>query len=157
MTDVNWGLQAYNAVPVNGILAPINLPTAAATGGITKFQRAVFGDGRVYTVKANNVMMLSGGGGKLNAPLTCSPNPVTFGSVMVDHTSTIQVKCTANTAVTKPSCNITSAIFQCGSTALPSTVASGASFTFPVVSPNPDVHQRFNKQALIFSFYRHSI
>ncbi|KAG4438082.1 hypothetical protein IFR05_006448 [Cadophora sp. M221] len=130
LTDVNWGLQAYNAVPVNGVLTPIVFPTSAATGGITKFQRAVFGDGRVYTVRATSLMMLTGGGVKANQPLTCTPNPVAFGNVMTGQTSTLQVKCTANTAVTNPKCNITSPIFKCPTTALPATVASGASFTF---------------------------
>ncbi|KAH9212453.1 hypothetical protein DL95DRAFT_304226, partial [Leptodontidium sp. 2 PMI_412] len=132
LTDVNWGLQAYKAVPVNGILIPIVFPASAATGGITKFQRAVFGDGRVYTVRPTSLMMLTGGGVKANQPLTCTPNPVAFGNVMTGQTSTLQVKCTANTAVTNPKCNITSPIFKCPTSALPATVASGASFTFGV-------------------------
>lgn len=139
LTDVNWGLQAYNAIPVGGVLTPITFPTTAATGGVTKFQRAVFGDGRVYTVRASTLMMLSGGGVKANQPLTCTPNPVAFGSVTTGQTSTFQVKCVANTAVTNPKCNITQPIFKCPTTALPATVASGASFTFGVVSLGPEL------------------
>ena len=139
MADGNWGLTAYNAVPVNGVLTPIIFPTSAATGGINKYQRVVFGDGRVYTTKASALIMLSGGGQTQSAPVTCSPNPVAFGSVTVANTETMQVTCTANTAVTNPSCNTSSAIYQCGSSTIPSTVASGGSFTFPVVSSYPYV------------------
>ena len=113
-------------------MTPIVFPTTAATGGNTKFQRAVFGDGRVYTVRATSLMMLTGGGVKANQPLTCTPNPIAFGNVLADQTSTLQIKCTANTAVTNPKCNITSPIFKCPTTALPANVASGASFTFGV-------------------------
>ncbi|CZS88993.1 uncharacterized protein RCO7_04645 [Rhynchosporium graminicola] len=132
LTDVNWGLQAYNAIPVNGVMTPIVLPTGAATGGITKFQRAVFGDGRVYTVRATSLMMLTGGGVKGKQPLTCTPYPIAFGNVMTGQASTLQIQCTANTAVTSPKCGITSPIFRCPSTPLPAYVASGASFTFGV-------------------------
>lgn len=134
LTDVNKGLLAYNAVPVNGVLTPITLPVGAATGGLTKYQRAVFGDGRIYTTKANTVMSLSGAGQKSKIPLSCTPNPLDFGSVMIDQTSAVQVTCTAKAAITNPKCDITSAIFQCGSATLPASVASGSQFSFPVVS-----------------------
>jgi iron transport multicopper oxidase len=46
VTDVDAGLKAYHAVPdTNGSLIKINLPP---TGGINKFQRPAFGDGRLY-------------------------------------------------------------------------------------------------------------
>ena len=46
VTDVDAGLKAYYAVPdANGNLIKINLPP---TGGINKFQRPAFGDGRLY-------------------------------------------------------------------------------------------------------------
>lgn len=134
---MNKGLVAYNAVPVNGVLTPITLPTGAATGGLTKYHRVVFGDSRVYVSKNNVVFGLSGGGQKQQAPLTCSPNPASFGSVTVASTATLQITCTANVAITKPSCSITSTIFQCGPGTLPASVASGASFNFPVVSSVP--------------------
>ncbi|KAF8855141.1 hypothetical protein BDZ45DRAFT_676433 [Acephala macrosclerotiorum] len=133
LADVNKGLLAYNAVPVNGVLTPITLPTGAATGGLTKNQRPAFGDGRIYTTKANVLFSLSGGGQKSKVPLTCTPNPASLGSVMVHSTSTVQVTCTANVAITAPKCDITSTIFNCGSAALPASVASGAQFSFPVV------------------------
>ncbi len=134
LADVNKGLQAYNAIPVNNVLVPIALPTGAATGGLTKYQRVVFGNSRVYVTKANTVVSLSGAGQKSKAPLTCTPNPAAFGSVMVAQTSTVQVTCTANTAITNPKCDITSTGFQCGSATLPASVASGSQFSFSVVS-----------------------
>jgi len=134
IADTNYGLQAYNAVPVNGVMVPIALPSTAATGGLTHYQRAVFGAGRIYTVKASTLMMLTGGGQVLSPPVTCTPNPVAFGTVQVAQTSTVQVTCTANTAITNPNCSIASTIFQCGTTTLPTTVASGGTFAFPVVS-----------------------
>lgn len=142
LVDINWGLQAYNAVPVNGVLTPITLPSGAATGSLTKFQRAVFGDGRVYTVRSSALVMLAGGGKMANQPLTCTPNPVAFGSVMTGQTSTLSVTCLANTAVTNARCNITSPIFKCPTTALPASVASGASFTFGLVSASSETDSR---------------
>lgn len=38
ITDVNLGLRAFNAVPVNNVLVPISLP---ALPGLAKFQRPV--------------------------------------------------------------------------------------------------------------------
>lgn len=137
MSDINKGLVAFNAVPVNGVLTQIILPTGAATGGLTKFHRVVFGNSRVYASKANNVFGLSGGGQKQQTSLTCSPNPAAFGSLMVASTTTLQITCTANVAITKPVCSIASTIFQCGPGTLPASVASGGSFTFPVVSQHP--------------------
>lgn len=134
LSDNNKGLVAYNAVPVNGVLTPITLPTGAATGGLTKNHRAVFGDGRVYVSTHATVKGLSGGGQKTKPALTCAPNPVAFGSVQVSSISTIQVTCTAAVAVTKPKCGITSPFFQCGAATFPASVASGGTFTFPVVS-----------------------
>lgn len=46
ITDVDGGLNAYNAVPnQDGVLARIQLPP---TNGLNKFQRPAFGDGRLY-------------------------------------------------------------------------------------------------------------
>jgi hypothetical protein len=135
VADGTYGLQAYNAVPTGGVLTPINFPTSAATGGINKYQRAVFGNGRVYVTKLSQLLMLTGGGGKtLSAALTCSPNPIALGSVQVSQASTVQVTCTANAAISSPSPSIASKLFQVSAAGLPATVASGGTFTFPVVS-----------------------
>ena len=133
IADVNQGMLAFNAVPVNGVLTQFVLPVT--TNGLTKYQRAVFGNGRLYAVRPTTVMMLTGGAGSaLSNAMTCTPNPVAFGSVQVDATSTLSVTCTANTALTNPRCSISSLIYQCGPATLPASVATGASFTFPVVS-----------------------
>lgn len=126
LTDVNNGLVAYNAVPVNGVLVPYTLPAA---GRLQKMQRPGFGNGRVYTTSVNQVI---GIGGSVSAPsLTCTPSPLAFGSVTVGQTSTIQVTCKAGSALTLKGCTTGLATFQCSG--IPTTVASGASFTFPVV------------------------
>ena len=119
------GLIAFSAVPSGGVLQPISLP---ATGGLTKFQRPVFGNGRVYVTTSNVVMALST---PVILPLSCA-GPINFGSVSVGQTSTVQISCTAITAVVISGCTTSLATFQCQNSSLPSTVASGASFMFPV-------------------------
>ncbi|KAK3337398.1 hypothetical protein B0T19DRAFT_71530 [Cercophora scortea] len=52
-TDPAVGLVAHHAVPVNGKLQEIPLPT---TGRVTKMHRPVFGNGRVYTTIGNTVI-----------------------------------------------------------------------------------------------------
>jgi iron transport multicopper oxidase len=75
VSDPASGLQAFNAVPVNGVLTQIPIP---ATGGLNKFQRPAFGDARLYTSDTNgNVICL---GSPVALPLNCS-TPVDFGDV----------------------------------------------------------------------------
>lgn len=57
ISDPNAGLKAYNAVPVNGILTPIPIPP---TGGLNKFQRPAFGDGRLYVSDTNGNVICMG-------------------------------------------------------------------------------------------------
>ena len=46
ITDVEGGLKVYKAVPgSDGNLEKLNIPP---TGGMNKFQRPAFGDGRLY-------------------------------------------------------------------------------------------------------------
>ena len=74
-------LRVYNAVPVNGLLKLIksaNLP------GITKFNRPVFGDGRVYMGTTQGALYCLGS--PVNLPLTCS-SPIDFGSTVLNSTS----------------------------------------------------------------------
>jgi hypothetical protein len=126
VADVNQGLVAYNAIPVNGILQPI---TFHATGRLMKYQRPSFGNARVYTIEAN---MLYGLGAPTSHPpaMTCTPSPLSFGPVIVGQTSTIQVTCTAGAAVTMNGCTSSLSTFQCQPFA--GTVAAGASFQFGV-------------------------
>jgi iron transport multicopper oxidase len=112
-------------VPVGGVLQPITIP---ATGGLTKYQRPVFGNGRVYVTGSNVVFGL---GTPVTLPLSCA-GPANFGSLNVGQTSTVQITCKALAAATINGCSTSLATFQCQNSSLPLTVASGASFTFPV-------------------------
>ncbi|KAK3941806.1 hypothetical protein QBC46DRAFT_429062, partial [Diplogelasinospora grovesii] len=49
LADVNNGLVAFKAVPVNGQLVPI--PLGMTTGRLNKFQRPAFGNARIYTTE----------------------------------------------------------------------------------------------------------
>jgi iron transport multicopper oxidase len=128
VTDPNAGLQAFNAVPVNGVLTQLSLPP---TGGLNKFQRPAFGDGRLYVSDANgNVICL---GSPVALPLQCS-QPVNFGDVGIGSTSTQIVNCTALIAITSINgCKTGDATFQCDNSTLPTrSLAKGATFSFPV-------------------------
>lgn len=128
IADPNAGLQAFNAVPVNGVLTPLSLPP---TGGLNKFQRPAFGDGRLYVSDVNgNVICL---GSPVALPLQCS-QPVTFGDVAIGSTSTQIVNCTALIAITSINgCKTGDATFQCDNSTLPTgPLAKGATFSFPV-------------------------
>ena len=114
ISDSNQGLVAFNAVPVNGILQSITLP---ATGGLTKYQRPVFGNGRVYVTRSNMIIAL---GTPVTLPLSCA-GPVNFGSINVGQTSTVQISCTAITAVTISGCTTSLATFQCQNSSLQTT------------------------------------
>ncbi|KAJ4355941.1 uncharacterized protein N0V89_003966 [Didymosphaeria variabile] len=60
VTDVERGLLAYRAVPVNGSLVELGLPTVE---GAVKYGRPVFGDGRVYVVDGKERLVALGVGG----------------------------------------------------------------------------------------------
>lgn len=64
-------------------------------------------------------------------PLTCTA-PVNFGSLSLGQTVTVQASCTAKAAITVNGCTTSLATFQCQNSSLPTTVASGGSFSFPV-------------------------
>jgi len=53
VSDLNRGLVAFKAVPVNGKLVEIPLPK---TLPVTKYQRPTFGNARVYTVSGNTLI-----------------------------------------------------------------------------------------------------
>lgn len=128
ISDPNAGLQAFNAVPVNGILTPISLPP---TGGLNKFLRPAFGDGRLYVSDSNgNVICL---GSPVALPLKCT-QPVDFGDVAIGNTSTQIINCTALIAITSiDGCTTADGTFQCVNSTLPKgALAQGATFSFPV-------------------------
>jgi hypothetical protein len=57
VTDVERGLLAYKAVPVNGSLVEFPLPKV---DGAMKYSRPVFGDGRVYLVDGTGTLVALG-------------------------------------------------------------------------------------------------
>lgn len=128
ISDPNAGLQAFNAVPQNGILTKIRIP---ATGGLNKFQRPAFGDARLYVSDNNgNVICL---GSPVALPLQCS-QPVDFGSLTIGETSTVTINCTALIPITSINgCTTGDSTWQCSNSTLPKgTLAKGATFSFPV-------------------------
>lgn len=128
VTDVDNGLRAFYAVPAsNGTLVQIPIPP---TGGIQKYQRPAFGNGRVYVMGGNRITCL---GAPVNLPLRCS-SPVAYGSLIIGQTETSTVNCTALIAITRINgCNVNNPYFQCSNSSLPSgSLAVGQSFSFPV-------------------------
>lgn len=128
VADPSNGLQAFEAVPTDGVLQPIPLPP---TGGLNKFIRPAFGNGRVYVSDSNgNLMCL---GAPVSLPLQCSQQ-VDFGSVNIGSTETVQVNCTALIPITSVNgCATGNAEFVCDNSTLPKgPVAQGAQFSFPV-------------------------
>lgn len=128
ISDPSAGLQAFNAVPVGGVLTQINIP---ATGGLNKFQRPAFGDGRLYTSDSKgNVICL---GSPVALPLNCS-TPVDFGDVSIGSTATRTVNCTALVAIRSINgCTTGKKEFQCSNATLPKGALSvGQTFSFPV-------------------------
>ncbi|KAE9372823.1 hypothetical protein N431DRAFT_339089, partial [Stipitochalara longipes BDJ] len=51
LSDVNVGVIAFHAVPVNGVL--VQIPLGWASGRLSKYQRPAFGNRRVYTTEQN--------------------------------------------------------------------------------------------------------
>jgi iron transport multicopper oxidase len=128
ISDPNAGLRAFNAVPVNGLLTPISLPP---TGGLNKFLRPAFGDGRLYVSDSGgNVMCL---GSPVALPLQCT-HPVDFGDVAIGSTSTRIVNCTTLIPITSINgCTTGDGTFQCANSTLPKgALVTGATFSFPV-------------------------
>ncbi|KUJ17722.1 FAD/NAD(P)-binding domain-containing protein [Mollisia scopiformis] len=125
--DTN-GIRAYHAVPVNGQMLRINLPPA---GGLTKFSRATFGDGRYYmTTSAGAILAF---GAPVSVPLNCA-SPIDFGSVQVGAASILSVTCVANIPITKvEGLLLGSPIYQALNSSLPTEgLNEGASFSFPI-------------------------
>ncbi|KAL8705372.1 MAG: hypothetical protein Q9201_001491 [Fulgogasparrea decipioides] len=129
VTDVQAGLKAYKAVPDgSGNLVKINLPP---TGGLNKFQRPAFGDGRLYVT--DNNAKLTCMGSPVSIPLNCT-GPVDFGDVTIGTTKTVRVQCIALIPITKINgLNIQDPTFQASNSSLPQgALAEGAQFSFPV-------------------------
>ncbi|KAL8900665.1 MAG: hypothetical protein Q9207_005582 [Kuettlingeria erythrocarpa] len=130
VTDVDGGLKAYKAVPdASGNLIRINIPP---TGGLNKFQRPAFGDGRLYVTNSNAAVICMGS--PVSIPLNCT-GPVDFGDVTIGTTKTLSLECTALIPITKINgITIGDATFQASNASLPQgSLAQGATFSFPVV------------------------
>jgi len=112
---------------VNGVLKPIPL---TPTGGLNKFQRPAFGDGRLYVTDTNgNIICL---GSPVALPLQCS-QPVDFGDTPIGSTSTQLVNCTALIPTTVNGCKTGDALWQCFNSSLPKgQLTQGQKFSFPV-------------------------
>ncbi|EKD14546.1 uncharacterized protein L3040_000069 [Drepanopeziza brunnea f. sp. 'multigermtubi'] len=128
ISDPSLGLQAFKAVPVNGVLQPIPI---AATGGLNKFQRPAFGDARLYTSDNNgNVMCL---GSPVALPLSCT-DPIDFQDVTIGTSVSKTVTCQALIPITKINgCTTGDSNWKCDNSTLPQgALAQGATFSFPV-------------------------
>ncbi|OBT48309.1 hypothetical protein VE00_01254 [Pseudogymnoascus sp. WSF 3629] len=129
VTDVDAGVRAYQAVPVNGQMIKINLPTAPF---VNKFQRPAFGNGRYYV--STSVGNILGFGSPVALPLSCN-TPLDFGSVIIGSFSTQNVTCTTNIALNGLiGLALGTAQYQASNSSLPTGyLAAGVSFTFPVI------------------------
>ncbi|KAI4261331.1 MAG: hypothetical protein L6R42_003465 [Xanthoria sp. 1 TBL-2021] len=128
VTDVDAGLKAYKAVPdASGNLIRINIPP---TGGLNKFQRPAFGDGRLYVTAVSRVICM---GSPVSIPLNCT-GPVDFGDVTIGTTKTVQVQCQALIPITKINgMTIGDKTYQASNASLPQGALSrGDTFSFPV-------------------------
>ena len=126
--DVDAGLRAWHAVPQNGVLKTINLPQ---TNGLNKFQRPVFGDGKVYVTDSQGNLYCMGS--PVALPLNCS-SPVQFGNVALGSSGTQIINCTANIAITKIlGASVGDSHFQFSNSSFPpGAITKGSSFSFPV-------------------------
>ncbi|CRK15143.1 hypothetical protein BN1708_011363 [Verticillium longisporum] len=128
VTDMTLGLVAFRAIPENGVLVPIQLPSGLR--GANKFQRPVFGDGRVYYQATTNRLYCLGT--SVNQAITCSD--VDFGTVELGSATSATISCTAQTSVTAiTGCSVSSPSFICNNSTLPKgAISAGTSFTFGV-------------------------
>lgn len=109
-------------------MTPISIPP---TGGLNKFQRPAFGDGRLYVSDTNgNVICL---GSPVALPLQCT-QPVDFGEVAIGSTATQIINCTAQIAITSVNgCTTGDKTWQCVNSTLPQgPLSQGTNFSFPV-------------------------
>ncbi|TDZ26026.1 WSC domain-containing protein [Colletotrichum orbiculare MAFF 240422] len=128
VSDPNSGLQAFRAVPQDGVMVPIPLPSSQ---GANKFQRPVFGDGRVFLNVNNNKLIAFGS--PVNSAVNCS-SPIDFGSLEVGAKTSVKVTCKANVALASVTgCSVADPSWTCSNSTLPQgAIAAGASFSLDV-------------------------
>lgn len=131
MADVNNGVVAYNAIPVNGVLTRITLP---ANGRLTKHQRPAFGNGRLYSTVTNQVFAIGNVGvaardvaGHAVSALTCQSSSLNFGSVTIGQIAVMNITCEASAPLTLQGCTTDLPTFQCPG--VPSRINTGERFT----------------------------
>jgi len=128
-TDPDAGLRAWYAVPnPDETMTRINLPQI---GGLNKFQRPAFGDGKVYTTDANGVLYCLGA--PVNLPLQCT-SPVDFGSVPLGSHKVETLNCTALIPIISVDSITTGDLnFIVDTSTVPKgAIAKGATFSFNV-------------------------
>ncbi|KAI9774328.1 MAG: hypothetical protein M1840_004222 [Geoglossum simile] len=128
VSDVDAGLRAYHAVPQNGVMVKINLPPTPA---VHKFQRPVFGDGRLYLSASDGHIICLGS--PVNLPLNCT-SPIEFGEVALGDSKQMNVSCKANIAITSiTGLVLTNPLFTASNSSLPAgPLTAGQTFKFPV-------------------------
>ncbi|KAL2757269.1 hypothetical protein ACRALDRAFT_1079561 [Sodiomyces alcalophilus JCM 7366] len=128
VTDVTVGLAAFRAVPEDGRMVQIPLPSGLR--GSNKYQRPVFGDGRVYYQATTNRLYCLGT--PVAQAVTCSD--VDFGTVDLGSVTTATVSCRAEVAVSAVSnCAVSNPSFVCDPSTLPAgPLTPGSSFTVQV-------------------------
>ncbi len=123
-------LRIYNAIPQQGVMQLIN---SFVTPGVTKFTRAVFGDGIAYQGTTQGYLYAYGA--PVNLPMDCSA-PYDFGTVSLNATSTkATVQCQAKTALTVTSIGLSgnNNFIISGLPTFPLQVAAGSNFSFGAV------------------------
>lgn len=102
------------------------------TAFVSKFQRPVFGDRKIYLSTTNGQIICLGS--PVALPLSCS-SPVDFGDVLLGSVKTLQVTCTANIDLTSLAGVVVqnTKYFRATNGSLPAgPLAKGSSFSFPV-------------------------
>lgn len=121
-------LQAYDPVPVDGVLQQIY---SAPIGTASKFNPPGVGDDMIFVGTRDG--QIEGFGAPVAAPVTATPP--TFPNTVVGQSSTETVTLTASSSVTIDSLTVSgSSAFTLGtpSATLPDTLASGGTITVPV-------------------------
>lgn len=120
LTDINQGLQAFKAVPENGVLVPLTTPN---TGRLTKFHRPSFGNGRIYTTQNNKIVAVGGP----NSPPVNPPGSSSSSSVQSSSTTTSSQTTTSATTTTTTTTRVSSSSSSSSVSSSSSSVSSSIS------------------------------
>jgi hypothetical protein len=127
LQGATYTLRIYNALPQNGVLVMVN---SFQPSGITKFTRAVFGDGRLYLGSTEGHVY--GFGAPTTEPLNCT-GPIGFGNVNIGSLSaSMSMTCTAVVGMTVDAISLPNGTQYELSNApsLPLKLVKGQSFSF---------------------------